>query len=121
MNRREFFRMIFGAGVACVLPKMVEVVPEVTGRDIVEKLTELRDTTQEFTWATEQIAINPMTDEQLERLRKRFAESDCVGEVRIVPKCDSRVDWNDGHHPDLSLYRNDNGTFPGIDVFLTDN
>jgi len=94
MNRREFFRMIFGAGAACVLPK---ITPEVTERDIAEKLTELQGT-QKLTWATEQIAINPMTDEQLEWLRKKFAESDCVGEVRIVPKCDSRVDWeSDGY------------------------
>jgi len=82
MNRREFFKMIFGAGAACVLPGVIEVEPEVAGED-----------SQKLTWATEEIAIKTLTDKQLEWLRKKFAESDCVGKVRIVPKCNSRVNW----------------------------
>ena len=41
MNRREFFKMIFGAGVACVLPKGAEVAPEVeqTSNPLVWKST----------------------------------------------------------------------------------
>ena len=28
MNRREFFKMIFGAGAACVLPGVVKAIPK---------------------------------------------------------------------------------------------
>ena len=74
MNRREFFKMIFGVGVACVLPRVVEVeVEQVPGV----------------------ITLPDLTDEQLE-LREQFtelAESNCVGKVRMVPKCNSRVNW----------------------------
>ena len=83
MNRREFFRMIFGAGAACVLPGVVEAAPEVAVGD-----------SQKLTWATEEIAINSLTDEQLEWLRKRVAESDCVGEVRVLAGRESkRYTW----------------------------
>ena len=47
------------------------------------------------------------------------SESDCVGEVRIVPKCDSRVNWE---HIDSALtpdetavvMLNNNGTVAGV-------
>jgi len=60
MNRRGFFKALFGAGTACVLPRVVDVTPEE------ERIPGVITTD------------TPLTDKQLEWLRKELTISICV-------------------------------------------